>query len=195
MNYPVHRDGVARFWAVSVLLVAAVEVAVGLYLFLPQSRAIDEANQHKQDIERRLKQLRQVSTTLGSLRSQADQAADIVAGLRSYADRGGQRIIMEAISEAAGPSGVVVLALAPRPPRAGEDVAALSGSWLLQCSGNFKGLVAFLSRVERPGVLLGVGDFRVDAGKGPEIQMEISLNTLRPVSASGGAGAPPTGGQ
>ncbi len=174
----------------SVLLVVAAEVCVCLLLFLPQSRMARRLKSHSEYVEDQLGRLQQTPETFHKLVAQVNETREIVSGLNLFTGRSVQAIVVNAVGRAAGPESVAVLSLAPETAPKKQVPGASAKYWRLRCKGSFGELTLFLSSIERQGVMLDAGEFRLDATAKGELELEVLLKIWKPASLSEASSEP-----
>ena len=199
MNAQSEKARLARWWTVSLLLVAVVEAAVCALLFIPQSRAMEGIRKQKHYVERQLGELRQAPDSFHKVMAQVNETGELLARLNVVTERPAQDMVMDAVAAASAPEGVTVVGLAPeeeidrekpqgrsdkaksKEERAAKDKTQVPRpAWRLRCRGSFRDLTLFLNSLETQGLLLEAGDFRLDAtDRDGGIEAEVVLKTWR----------------
>ncbi len=167
------KKSMAKWWAVSLLIIFVLEVSVCVLLFIPQNQALADVAQRRGALEKQNKEIARIPARLDSIRKETQEVDQRLIGAKLFTTERAQVAIMKAVAAANMPT-VMVLSLTPvkppeTPPKPADEKAAPppvpTEAWLVRVKGRFGDLVIFLNKLEQEGILLDSTNFEADGIK------------------------------
>jgi len=149
-------------WVLGALLVVAAEVAVCLFLFIPQSRAWVESKQMASAITSQLEKAERIPVILEDVESQQGEIRDALTVVGLSRGDSVERAVMEAVGGALDADRVELLLLAPQVAPPDDTAVSPAERWQLRCRGEFPDLVRFLTEVQQSSGFLDADGFKAE---------------------------------
>ncbi len=157
------------------LLICLVELAVALFLFIPQNLEKARLAQSVQRLQRNLPSLENLPQTIRELEQSLDDNRSRLHAGNIIELGNAEEVIMMAVSQALDDSDVVLLGLAPERPSGIASSESGPKSLKLQCRGSYPALSVLLSKLEKKGLLVACRRFHMQADTTGAIKLEAIL--------------------